>query len=214
MHGKALPWLVRLGRPDTIRFVIDNGLFVDAQAHVLALVRLDAVAADQSLGLPPSLQMLVDHVQAIPVRRSPANPLMPQVGRVVPQLQATPELLSRYLLALFAREPHLVAPYGDLQVRTVCRTRLTSQIDLLARHMPQRLMDFLRASSYYDVRHVRHEPHYALDGQALTVCSARDLVPEQVYLLGRIGDNKQALSLIIDRLGDVRRVRVLCCPRR
>ena len=40
-----------------------------------------------------------------------------QVGRVVPQLQATPELLTQYLMALFAREPHLVAPYGDLQVR-------------------------------------------------------------------------------------------------
>ena len=68
MYGKALPWLVRLGRPDTIRFIIDNGLFVDAQSHVLALVRLDAGAADRSAALAPSLQMLVDHVQAIPVR--------------------------------------------------------------------------------------------------------------------------------------------------
>lgn len=51
------------------------------------------------------------------------------------------------------------------------------------------------------------------DGQALAVCSSRDLVFEQVYLLGRIGDNKQALSLIIDRLGDVRRVCSALSPR-
>lgn len=34
----------------------------------------------------------------------------------------------------------------------------------------------------------------------------RDLVPEMVFLLGRMGNNKQALTLIIERLGDVNRV--------
>jgi hypothetical protein len=29
-----------------------------------------------------------------------------------------------------------------------------------------------------------------------------------VYLLGKMGDNKRALNLIIERLGDVHRVRV------
>lgn len=32
-----------------------------------------------------------------------------------------------------------------------------------------------------------------------------DLVPEQVFLLGRMGDNKRALNLIIERLADVNR---------
>ena len=34
----------------------------------------------------------------------------------------------------------------------------------------------------------------------------RDLVPEMVFLLGRMGNNKKALNLIIERLGDVNRV--------
>jgi hypothetical protein len=38
------------------------------------------------------------------------------------------------------------------------------------------------------------------------VSSERDLVPEMVFLLGRMGDNKRALGLIIERLGDVGRV--------
>lgn len=33
-------------------------------------------------------------------------------------------------------------------------------------------------------------------------------MPEMVFLLGRMGDNKKALHLIIERLGDVNRVRV------
>ena len=41
--------------------------------------------------------------------------------------------------------------------------------------------------------------------QAYKICQERDLVPEMVFLLGRMGSNKQALTLIIERLGDVNR---------
>ncbi|KAG6842656.1 hypothetical protein H0H93_003948, partial [Arthromyces matolae] len=40
---------------------------------------------------------------------------------------------------------------------------------------------------------------------AYNVCQERDLVPEMVYLLGKMGNNKKALMLIIERLGDVQR---------
>lgn len=42
--------------------------------------------------------------------------------------------------------------------------------------------------------------------QAYSVCKDRDLVAEMVFLLGRMGNNKQALTLIIERLGDVQMV--------
>ena len=45
--------------------------------------------------------------------------------------------------------------------------------------------------------------------QAYNVCNERDLVPEMVFLLGKMGNNKKALYLIIDRLGDVSRVSTL-----
>lgn len=42
--------------------------------------------------------------------------------------------------------------------------------------------------------------------KAYNVCKERDLVTEMVFLLGRMGNNKKALTLIIERLGDVNRV--------
>ena len=45
----------------------------------------------------------------------------------------------------------------------------------------------------------------AIRPQAYNVCNKRDLVLEMVFLLGRMGNNKKALYLIIDRLGDVNR---------
>lgn len=39
------------------------------------------------------------------------------------------------------------------------------------------------------------------------------MVPEMVFLLGKMGDNKRALNLIIERLGDVNRVSVLSDAR-
>lgn len=41
------------------------------------------------------------------------------------------------------------------------------------------------------------------------MCSEKDMVPEMVYLLGKIGDNKKALNLIIERLDDVKGVGII-----
>ncbi|KAG0655802.1 Vacuolar protein sorting-associated protein 41 [Rhodotorula mucilaginosa] len=89
--------------------------------------------------------------------------------------------LYMYLDALFDKDAHLAFDYSDLQV------------DLYAEFKPDKLMDFLRASNYYSLE------------RAYQICDARDLVPEMVFLLGRMGDNKRALTLIIERLGDVQR---------
>jgi hypothetical protein len=46
--------------------------------------------------------------------------------------------------------------------------------------------------------------HY---GQAYNICDKRQLIPEMVFVLSRMGNNKEALMLIIEKLGDVQRVR-------
>jgi hypothetical protein len=76
------------------------------------------------------------------------------------------------------------------------------QVDLYAEYDYAKLMDFLRASNYYSLE------------KAFAICEARDLVPEMVFLLGRMGNNKTALGLIIERMGDVQRVRGLGCSGR
>ncbi|KAJ7131042.1 hypothetical protein C8R44DRAFT_871581 [Mycena epipterygia] len=67
------------------------------------------------------------------------------------------------------------------------------QAKLYAEFVTPRLIDFLRASNDYNLEN------------AYKICDDRSLVPEVVFLLVRVGNNKQALTLIIMKLGDVHR---------
>lgn len=87
-----------------------------------------------------------------------------------------------YLDALASKDPHSAFEYSD------------DLVDLYAEYDYPRLLDCLRASTSYNLE------------RAYDICKKRDYVPEMVFLLGRMGNNKQALMLIIERLGDVQRV--------
>lgn len=101
---------------------------------------------------------------------------------MVNQLDVKPQYLYMYLDSLFDKDPQFCLPYSDRIV------------ELYAEYDHDRLMPFLRASNFYDLE------------KALKICRERDYVTEMVFLLGRMGNNKQALMLIIERLGDVQRV--------
>jgi hypothetical protein len=73
----------------------------------------------------------------------------------------------------------LVEDYGDLAV------------NLFAEYDRPLLMEFLRSSRSYAFE------------KATAVCEGRQYWPELVYLLSQTGETKRALSLIINRLGDV-----------
>ncbi|KAI8323650.1 hypothetical protein GQ54DRAFT_286058 [Martensiomyces pterosporus] len=115
------------------------------------------------------VQLLTDNTDAIPS------------ASVVKQLVQVPEHLHVYLHTLLAKDPHLGAPFADLQV------------ELYAEYNPEKLLNFLRISTYYSF------------DRALEICEERSLVPEMVFVLGRMGDNHRALMLIIERLRDVPR---------
>ncbi|KAJ2467302.1 Vacuolar protein sorting-associated protein 41 [Coemansia sp. RSA 2337] len=100
---------------------------------------------------------------------------------VVKQLVSSPEHLHVYLHTLLGKDAHLGAPFADLQV------------ELYAEYDPAKLLSFLRISTYYTF------------DRALEICEERGLVPEMVFILGRMGDNHRALMLIIERLRDVPR---------
>ncbi|KAJ3519823.1 hypothetical protein NMY22_g13022 [Coprinellus aureogranulatus] len=136
--------------------------------------RKDDVKDEKEVGVrvqreSEAIKLLVDNIHSIPI------------NRVVQQLQKRPDYLFLYLDALVEKDPHLVSGFADLQVK------------MYAEFATNRLIDFLRASNYYNLE------------QAYNVCKDRDLVPEMVFLLGRMGNNKQALTLIIERLQDVNR---------
>ncbi|KAJ1943590.1 Vacuolar protein sorting-associated protein 41, partial [Linderina macrospora] len=113
------------------------------------------------------VQLLTDNTDAIPSTN------------VVKQLVNAPAHLHVYLHSLLTKDPHLGAPFADLQV------------ELYAEYNPEKLLNFLRISTYYSF------------DKALDICEERNLVPEMVFILGRMGDNHRALMLIIERLHDV-----------
>ncbi|KAF8967466.1 vacuolar assembling protein VPS41 [Flammula alnicola] len=173
--GKALPFYLRLRRPNVFDLIRENNLFTDVQDQVLLLVEFDHELmekrkTDNGAGVEvesEAIQLLVDNIHSIPITR------------VVQQLLQRPYYLFLYLDALVHKDSQLVTGFADLQ--------------MYAEFATSRLIDFLRASSSYNLE------------MAYKECQERDLVPEMVFLLGRMGNNKQALTLIIERQGDVHR---------
>ncbi|GHJ85158.1 hypothetical protein NliqN6_1560 [Naganishia liquefaciens] len=186
--SKALPYLLRLRRPEVFDFIKEHNLFASVQNQVLLLVDFDQeqdrptpAEVDTARELThgeeamtttrhgKAIALMIDHTFSIPI------------PRVVDQLQSRPRYLYMYLDALFRKDPHLTVEYSD---------RL---VELYAEYEYPRLLEYLRASNYYSLE------------RAYRICQERDFVPEMVFLLGRMGSNKQALMLIIQRLGDVQR---------
>ncbi|XP_028776127.1 vacuolar protein sorting-associated protein 41 homolog [Neltuma alba] len=87
--------------------------------------------------------------------------------------------LYLYLHSLFEVNPHAGKDFHDMQV------------ELYADCDPKMLLPFLRSSQ-----------HYTLE-KAYEICVKRNLLREQVFILGRMGNSKQALAVIINDLGDI-----------
>ncbi|KAH9049599.1 hypothetical protein EDB84DRAFT_1585412 [Lactarius hengduanensis] len=172
--AKALPFFIRLRRPNVFQLIREHNLFTAVQDQALLLVEFDHELMNkhkdtESNERGVAITLLVDHIHSIPI------------PRVVQQLRSRSRFLFLYLDALFEKDAHLISDFADMLV------------ELYAEYAPAKLIDFLRASSYYNLE------------AAYRICTERDLVPEMVFLLGRMGDNKKALHLIIERLGDVNR---------
>ncbi|SGY69838.1 BQ5605_C004g03069 [Microbotryum silenes-dioicae] len=187
--GKAVPYFLKLRR-EVFELIAEWNLFTDVMDLALELVEFEEELRGEEEGKEgkegevdgeyprhgKAIELLVNHTHSIPFEWS-----WRQVSRVIAQLKGHRRYLYMYLDALFDEDPHLAFDHSDLQV------------DLYAEYDPNKLMDFLRASNYYSLE------------RAYNICDKKDLVPEMVFLLGRMGDNKRALNLIIERLGDVQR---------
>ena len=74
------------------------------------------------------------------------------------------------------------------------KAMMLSQVELYADYEPGRLMSFLVASQAYGLE------------AAAELCEHRGLVREQVFVLGRMGNARQALHLIMSKLADIPQV--------
>lgn len=88
--------------------------------------------------------------------------------------------------ALDKADPRECGPYHGLMVR------------LYSIFCKEKLLPFLRRSDQYPIQ------------EALDVCQRAKYYPEIVYLLGRMGDIREALALITGQLGDVRYALAFC----
>lgn len=106
-------------------------------------------------------------------------------SEVVPQLlKAGKKCDSRYYLYLYLHALFQVSPDGGKDYHDM-------QVELYAEYDTKMLLPFLRSSQ-----------HYKLE-KAYELCVKKDLLREQVFVLGRMGNAKQALAVIINKLGDI-----------
>ncbi|RKO91885.1 hypothetical protein BDK51DRAFT_34954 [Blyttiomyces helicus] len=103
------------------------------------------------------------------------------ISRIVEQLRGDSRSIHIYLDTLFQKDPLEGSEYHPLQ------PAFYVEFDC------PRLIDFLRSSTYCSFSNA-HE-----------VCEIFDMVPEIVFLLGKMGDSRKALMLSIERLRDVKR---------
>lgn len=128
--------------------------------------------------------MSIDHKRTVSLLIQHRDMITP--AEVVSQLLAAKKQLdSRYFLheylhALFEANPDAGRDFHDMQV------------ELYAEYDQKMLLLFLRSSQ-----------HYMLE-KAYEVCLKKDLLSEQVFILGRMGNAKQALAVIIDKQGDIK----------
>ncbi|EFJ11902.1 hypothetical protein SELMODRAFT_125279, partial [Selaginella moellendorffii] len=85
-----------------------------------------------------------------------------------------------YLHTLFEQDTNAGKKYHDLQVQ------------LYAEFEPRLLLPFLHSSQYYNLN------------KAYDVCTRLNLVKEKVYLLSQMGNAKEALTLIINDLKNMK----------
>lgn len=193
--GKAVSYLLRLRKPEVFDLIKEHNLFTDVQNQVLLMIEfsdeLSREKSDQSTHEAsdakvegPSETVTREERSSFRDYGAAINLLVQHtqsipVSRVIDQLADHRRYIFMYLDALFELDPYLATDYANLQV------------ELFAEFDRQRLMKFLRASTSYDLE------------KAHQICQELSFVSEMVYLLGRMGNNKKALFLIIDRIGDV-----------
>ncbi|GAO48783.1 hypothetical protein G7K_2952-t1 [Saitoella complicata NRRL Y-17804] len=174
----ALNYYLRLRRPTTFDLIREFHLFDAVQDDILLLMDLDrGEAGEEGDGSIEGVRSTKRRALNLLVEHSHSIP----VAKVVPQLEDEPILLHVYLDAVWRNDPHLTVKYGDLQV------------DLYAEYERTRLEEFLRISNSYSLQN------------AAEICERRGYITELVFILGRMGDNKRALMLIIEKLRDVER---------
>ncbi|XP_073011981.1 vacuolar protein sorting-associated protein 41 homolog [Typha latifolia] len=153
--------------------LLNPGIFDFIDKHNLHDAINDKVVNLMILDSKRTVVLLIQHRDIIP----PAE----VVGQL---LRASKKCDNRYFLhlylhSLFEVDINAGKEFHDLQV------------ELYADYEPQMLLPFLRSSHYYKL------------DKAYDIFSRKELLREQVFVLGKMGNAKQALAIIINKLEDI-----------
>lgn len=112
------------------------------------------------------------------------------VDSIVSNLQHNQYYLYLYLDALDTHD-----------FKTTSRKYHAQLVKLYANFAPHKLLPLLRRSNNYPIQ------------EALSICKERNLYKETVYLLGLIGNTKEALQLLMNKIGDMEQAIDFCKER-
>ncbi|CAO3637448.1 unnamed protein product [Cunninghamella blakesleeana] len=180
----AIEYNLRLRRPNAFEIIQEYNMFDAVKDKAVLLMEFDQhlLEKEEQKTDPATKKTSTKKATDMPaVQLLVKNHEAMQPAKIVRQLKSHPKFLHIYLDALFQRDHHIGAEFHDLQV------------ELYADYDYPKLLDFLRSSQQLSLK------------KAYNVCEKKDLVPEMVFILGRMGDNKKALMLIINRMNDVQR---------
>lgn len=110
------------------------------------------------------------------------------VDKVMTKLKNNKPYLYMYLDALIREDPRTLAKY-DLY---------DDLILLYSEFAPKKLLPLLTQNDNYSM------------GKALDVCKRRKYYPEMAYLLGRMGNNREKLNLVVNKLCDINQAIEIC----
>uniref|UniRef100_A0A8D8Q5T3 Vacuolar protein sorting-associated protein 41 homolog n=1 Tax=Cacopsylla melanoneura TaxID=428564 RepID=A0A8D8Q5T3_9HEMI len=158
-----------------------RGVFEMIQKHDLYNVVHDMIEQLMDLDLEQSIAMLTEKDKGENVI---VTKLKIPSNVVVTKLEHNPMYLYLYLDAQEKQEG--IKKYHGILVR------------LYAEYCRDNLLPLLKRSDTYPIR------------EALNICKTNNYIPEMVYLLGRIGNTKEALSLIMSELKDIQQAITFC----
>ncbi|RCK63769.1 Vacuolar protein sorting-associated protein 41 [Candida viswanathii] len=173
---KAVPHLVHLKDPHIVEYLSDNHILVNFTSQLPAMINL--------MFKPGDLETLL-------------------VAEIEPRLEKVVSILVDHRLEIAPREIVNLLNEADLSYVSYFYLEKLGEIDnflvegfgndrvkLYADYKREKLLPFLTKNDDYDIE------------AAITICENSEYTKELVYLLGKIGQNKQALTLVIHKLED------------
>ncbi|KAK6868009.1 Vacuolar protein sorting-associated protein 41 [Candida tropicalis] len=173
---KAVPHLVHLRDSNIVEYLSDNHILVNFTSQLPAMINLMFEPGDLETMLVTEIEPRLEKVVAILVdHRLEIAP-----KEIVNLLNESDLSFVSffYLEKLGEIDNFLLEGFGNDRVK------------LYADYKRDKLLPYLTKNDDYDIE------------AAITICENNEYTKELVYLLGKIGQNKQALSLVINKLED------------